>query len=139
MLDDVHQVAEEEGASELDSKQHRMWISELLWNSWTTNVIADMNAFEEETQDNGVILYCIFLCKHIGFTNEVIIASKAQLTKEKLALKNFQFNILKFTTHVRAYICCVEVWQRISLSQFLHKAVLIAVWKTYSPLQTWNT
>jgi hypothetical protein len=104
MLDDVPQVSTDEGAAELASKQHRTWISELLRNSWTPTVIADMSAFEEEIQDDGVILFYVFLREHIGFTNEAIIAAEAQLTKEKLALENFQFNILKFTTHVRTYI-----------------------------------
>jgi hypothetical protein len=104
MLEEVPQVYTDEGASELASKQHRTWISELLCNSWTPNVIADMNAFEEEIQDDGVLLFYVFLREHIGFTNEAIIAAEAQLTKEKLALENFQFNILKFTTHVRTYI-----------------------------------
>jgi hypothetical protein len=104
MLDDVPQVSTDEGASELAYKQHRTWISELLCNSWTSNVVTYMSAFEEEIQDDGVLLFYVFLREHIGFTNEAIIAAEAQLTKEKLALENFQFNILKFTTHVRAYI-----------------------------------
>jgi hypothetical protein len=103
-LDDVPRVSTDEGASKQASKQHHMWISELLHNSWTSNVIADMSAFEEEIQEDGVILFYVFLREHIGFTNEAIIAAEAQLTKEKLALENFQFNILKFTTHVRTYI-----------------------------------
>jgi len=50
------------------------------------------------------LLFYIFLSENIGFTNEAIIAAEAQLTKERLALENFQFNIFKFTTRVRTYI-----------------------------------
>jgi hypothetical protein len=104
MLDNIPLTSTDEGAPELASKQHRMWIAEMLRNSWTSTVASEMNAFEEETQGNGVLLFYIFLCENIGFMNEAIIAAEAQLTKEKLALENFQFDIFKFTTHVRTYI-----------------------------------
>jgi hypothetical protein len=104
MLDDIPLTSTDEGAPELALKQHRIWIAEMLRNSWTSTVASEMNAFEEETQGDGVLLFYIFLCENIGFMNEAIIAAEAQLTKEKLALKNFQFDIFKFTTHVRTYI-----------------------------------
>lgn len=104
MLDDVPLLATDEGAPELASKQHRMWIAEMLQNSWTSTVASEMNAFEEEIQGDGVLLFYIFLCENIGFTNEAIIAAKTQLTKEKLALEHFQFDIFKFMIHVRTYI-----------------------------------
>jgi hypothetical protein len=63
-----------------------------------------MNAFDEETQGDGVLLFYVFLRENVGFTNEAIIAAEQQLTKEKLALTNFQFDIFKFTTHVRTYV-----------------------------------
>jgi len=93
-----------DGAPKLASKQHRTWIAEMLRNSWTSTVASEMNAFEEETQGDGILLFYIFRRKIIGFTNEAIIAAEAQLTREKLALENFQFDIFKFTSHVRAYI-----------------------------------
>jgi hypothetical protein len=40
----------------------------------------------------------------MGQTKEAIIAAEQQLSKDKLALENFNFDILKFTTHVRTYI-----------------------------------
>jgi hypothetical protein len=104
MLDDIPMTSTDEGAPELASKQHRTWIAEMLHNSWTSTVASEMNAFEEETQGDGILLFYIFLRENIGFTNEAIIAAKAQLTKEKLALENFQFDIFKFTTHVCTYI-----------------------------------
>jgi hypothetical protein len=104
MLVDAPQTAEDEGAAELASKQHHTWIAELLRNSWTSQVASEMNAFDEETQNNGVLLFYVFLRENVGFTNEAIIAAEQQLTKEQLALENFQFDIFKFTTHVRTYI-----------------------------------
>jgi len=104
MLDDIPLTSTDEGAPKLASKQHRTWIAEMLRNSWTSTVASEMNAFEEETQGDGILLFYIFLRENIGFTNEAIIAAEAQLTKEKLALENFQFDIFKFTTHVRTYI-----------------------------------
>jgi hypothetical protein len=63
-----------------------------------------MNAFEEETQDDGVLLFYVFLREHVGFSNEAIIAAEQHLSKEQLALENFNFDISKFTTHVCTYV-----------------------------------
>jgi hypothetical protein len=40
---------------ELAFKQHSMWIAELLDNSWSSNVSADMSAFEEKQK--GMVSY----------------------------------------------------------------------------------
>jgi hypothetical protein len=104
MLDAAPQLATDDGAQELASKQHRTWIAEMLRNSWTSNVASEMNAFDEETQGDGVLLFYVFLRENVGFTNEAIIAAEQHLTKERLALENFQFDIFKFTTYVRTYI-----------------------------------
>jgi len=48
MLDEAPQADDDEGARELASKQHAMWIAELLNNSWSDSVAAEMNPFEEE-------------------------------------------------------------------------------------------
>jgi hypothetical protein len=63
-----------------------------------------MSAFDEETQNDGVLLFYIFLRENVGLMNEAILAAEQHLTKERLALENFQFDIFKFTTHVHAYI-----------------------------------
>jgi hypothetical protein len=81
-----------------------MWISELLDNSWSDTVTAEMNAFEEETKGDGILQWYLFLRENMGQTKEAIIAAEQQLSKDKLALENFNFDILKFTTHVRTYI-----------------------------------
>jgi hypothetical protein len=104
MLETVPVTANDDGAFELASKQHRAWIAEMLRNSWTSSVASEMNAFDEETQGDGVLLFYIFLRENVGFTNEAIIAAEQHLTKEMLALENFQYDIYKFTTHVRTYI-----------------------------------
>jgi hypothetical protein len=104
MLDEAPQMADDDGAKELASKQHSMWISELLDNSWSDSVAAEMNAFEEETKGDGILQWYIFLRENMGQTKEAIIAAEQQLSKEKLALENFNHDIQKFTTHVRTYI-----------------------------------
>jgi hypothetical protein len=48
MLNDIPMTSTEEGAPKLASKQHRMWIAEMLRNSWTSTVASEMNAFEED-------------------------------------------------------------------------------------------
>jgi hypothetical protein len=67
-------------------------------------VASEMNAFEEETSGDGILMYYVFLRENIGFTKEAIIAAEAQLTKDKLALETFQYDIFKFSKHVRTYI-----------------------------------
>jgi hypothetical protein len=104
MLDTAPQTRDDEGAKELASKQHSMWIAELLDNSWSDQVTSDMSAFEEETMGDGILLFYVFLREHVGYTKEAIIAAEQQLTKEKLALDNFQHDIGKFTAHVRLHI-----------------------------------
>jgi hypothetical protein len=104
LLDNAPQTAGQDGAKELASKQHSMWISELLDNSWSDTVTAEMNAFEEETKGDGILQWYLFLRENMGQTKEAIIAAEQQLSKEKLALENFNFDILKFTTHVHTYI-----------------------------------
>ena len=104
MLNEAPQTADQDGAKELASKQHSMWISELLDNSWSDTVTAEMNAFEEETKGDGILQWYIFLRENMGQTKEAIIAAEQQLSKDKLALENFNFDIQKFTTHVRTYI-----------------------------------
>jgi hypothetical protein len=66
LLDEAPQLDNDEGAPELASKQHRMWIADMLRNSWTATVASEMNAFEEETQGDGVLLFYVFLREHIG-------------------------------------------------------------------------
>jgi len=63
-----------------------------------------MNAFEEETKGDGILLFHIFLREYVGYTKEAVIAAEQQLTKEKLALENFNHDITKFTSHVRTHI-----------------------------------
>jgi hypothetical protein len=104
MLVTLPEEANEEGAQELASKQHRTWIAELLWNSWTSSVAYDMASFDEETQGDGVLLFYVFLREHVGFSNEALIVAEQNLTKDKLALENFHYDITKFAAHVCTYI-----------------------------------
>jgi hypothetical protein len=61
MLVHVPPYANDNGAQELASKQHRTWIAEMLQNSWMDNVASEMTSFEEETQGDGVLLFYVFL------------------------------------------------------------------------------
>ncbi len=63
MLNNLPETANDEGATELASKQHRIWILELLRNSWSSTVASKMNALEEETLGDGIIMYYVFLRK----------------------------------------------------------------------------
>jgi hypothetical protein len=89
MLDEAPQTKDDDGARELASKQHGMWIAELSDNSWSDQVTSDMSAFEEETVGDGILLFYVFLRENVGYMKEAIIATEQQLTKEKLALENF--------------------------------------------------
>ncbi len=63
-----------------------------------------MNTFKEKTQGDGILLFYIFLWEKNGFMNEAIIAVEQHVTKEWLAMENFQFDIFKGTIHVHTYI-----------------------------------
>ncbi|MFN9960059.1 MAG: hypothetical protein ACK55I_43805, partial [bacterium] len=65
MLCKQPQSKEDDESSKLVSKQHGMWIAELLENSWSDEVRAEMNAFKEETKSDMILLYCIFLCEYV--------------------------------------------------------------------------
>jgi hypothetical protein len=86
MLNEPPQVSTDDGAKELASKQHSMWITELLDNSCSSNVSADMSAFKKETKGDGILLFYVFLWENVGYTKEAIIAAEQQHTKEKLSL-----------------------------------------------------
>jgi hypothetical protein len=95
---------EDDGASKLASKQHRTWIAELLYASWSPTIVSEITAFDEETLGDGILLFYPFMRENIGFTNEALIAAEQQLTKDKLALENFHFDIFKVTAHVHTNI-----------------------------------
>lgn len=81
-----------------------MWIAELLDNRWSNQVISDISAFEKESKGDGILQFYVFLHENIGYTKEAIILAEQQLTKEKLALENFDYDISKFTNHARTYL-----------------------------------
>jgi len=58
-----------------------MWIAELLDNSWSSNISAEMSAFEEETKGDAILLFYVFLRENAGYTKEEIIAVEQQLSK----------------------------------------------------------
>ncbi len=104
ILNEPPQTSNDVGAWELACKQHSMWIAELLDNSWSANVSANMSSFEEETEGNGILLFYVFLHENVRYTKEAIIAAEQQLSKEKLSLENFYHNIGQFTKHAYIYL-----------------------------------
>jgi hypothetical protein len=86
MLNDPPLTSNDDGAKELASKQHSMWIAKLLDNSWSSNVLAEISAYEEETKGNRILLFHVFLCENVRYTKEAIIAAEQQLSEEKLQL-----------------------------------------------------
>jgi hypothetical protein len=73
LLEELPTTREDDGASELASKQHRTWIAELLYASWLPTVVSEMTAFDEETLGDGILLFYVFMRENIGFTNEALI------------------------------------------------------------------
>jgi hypothetical protein len=67
-----------------------MWIVELLENSWSESVFTKIKAFKEDMKGDRIVLFFVFIFReNIGYTNEAIIAAEQELTREKLALENF--------------------------------------------------
>jgi hypothetical protein len=56
-LDIPPTASDDDGALELASKQHSMWIAELLDNSWSDQVTSDMSAFNEDTKGDGILMF----------------------------------------------------------------------------------
>jgi len=69
LLEELPTTREDDGASELASKQHRTWIAELLYASWLPTIVSEMTAFDVETLGDGILLFYVFMRENIGFTN----------------------------------------------------------------------
>ena len=72
MLEVVPVTAEDDGAKDLASKQHGMWIAELLDNSWCKTVSTEMSAYNEETKGDGILTFSIFLREYVGLSKEAL-------------------------------------------------------------------
>lgn len=75
MLDEAPQATNNDGTKELASKQHAMWIAELLENIWSDSVIVEMIFFGDNTKGDGILQFYVFLHENIGHTKEAIIAA----------------------------------------------------------------
>jgi hypothetical protein len=67
VLDHVH-GARDPLAKHYSSKQHCSWIEELIKNSITSNIHSAFEAYEEDHDGNGVVLYYCFLKDYSGAT-----------------------------------------------------------------------
>jgi hypothetical protein len=91
-----------EASKKLVSFQNRQWIYVLLQNVWTVTMKSIMSRFQEQHNNDGVILWFCFLQCFAGTTCENLIEAYSQLSESKLQLSNFNGNVLHFTNAIRA-------------------------------------
>jgi hypothetical protein len=91
----------------LVSYQNREWIYVLLMNVWSLTVQAIMDRYQENHDQDGVVLWFCFLQAFAGTTTANVIQANAMLLDSKLQLHLFNNNILNFTNYVRAPNRCL--------------------------------
>jgi hypothetical protein len=90
-----------EASKKLVSFQNRQWIYVLLQNVWTLAMKELMSRFQEQHDQDGVILWFCFLQRFAGTSTENLIEACSQLSESKLQISNFQGNVLHFTNAIR--------------------------------------
>lgn len=88
-------------AGYLVSFQNRQWIYVLLLNTWSSNMKLIMQRYQEQHDQDGVLLYYLFLQHFAGTTTENLIEAYTQLQDSKLQLSLYQGNVLNFTNAIR--------------------------------------
>jgi hypothetical protein len=88
-------------ASYLVSFQNRQWIYVLLQNTWSSNMKLIMQRYQELHEEDGVLLYFLFLQHFAGTTTENLIEAYSQLQDSKVQLTLYQGNVLNFTNALR--------------------------------------
>jgi len=76
----------------------------LLQTVWTATMKAIISHFQEQHDQDGIVLWFCFLQRFTGTTTENLIEAYLQLSESKLQLSNFHGNILNFTNAVRTPI-----------------------------------
>ena len=66
------------------SKQHGSWIAEFIKNSITSNVHATLEAYEEDHDGDGIVLFFCFLQEFSGATCEALVLAEEALHPMKL-------------------------------------------------------
>jgi hypothetical protein len=81
--------------------QNRQWIYVLLQNTWTPEMKVIMQRYQELHDQDGVLLFFLFLQHFAGTTTENLIEAYSQLSDSKLQLSLYQGNVLQFTNAIR--------------------------------------
>jgi hypothetical protein len=69
---------------------------------WTANMKCIMLRYRKLHEEDGVLLYFLFLQHFAGTTTKNIIDAYSSLSENKLKLSLFQGNVLEFTNFIRA-------------------------------------
>ncbi len=91
-----------EASKKLVSFQNRQWMYVLLQNVCTITMKSIMSRFQEQHNNDSVILWFCFLQCFAGTTRGNLIKAYSQLSESKLQLSSFNGNVLHFTNAIRA-------------------------------------
>jgi hypothetical protein len=97
-------TARDPAAVPFASKQHRSWIAEFIKNSITSNVRSTLEAYEEDHDGDGVVLFFCFLQEYSGATREALVLAEEALHPLNLSLSNFNQDIKAFTNYCRLHL-----------------------------------
>ncbi len=89
----------------LVSFQNCQWIYVLLQNTWSPEMKVKMQRYQELHNQDGVLLFFLFLQHFAGTTTEDLIDAYSQLSDSKLQLSLYQGNVLDFTNAIRVPVC----------------------------------
>jgi hypothetical protein len=97
-------TARDPAAPHYASKQHRSWIAEFIKNSITSTVRSTLDAYEEDHDGDGVVLFFCFLQEFAGATREALVLAEEALHPMKLRLSNFNQDVKAFTSYCRLHL-----------------------------------
>jgi hypothetical protein len=80
-------TARDPAAVHFASKQHRSWIHEFIRNSITSNVCSTLEAYDEDHDGDGIVLYYCFLQEFSGATWEVLVLTEEALCEHTRILR----------------------------------------------------
>jgi hypothetical protein len=86
------------------SSNNRSWIAEFIKNSIMSNVHATLEAYEEDHDGDGIVLFFCFLQEFSGATHEALVLAEEALHPMKLRLLNFNQDVKAFTTYCRLHL-----------------------------------
>jgi hypothetical protein len=97
-------TARDPTASHFASKQHQSWIHEFIRNSITLNVRSTLEAYDEDHDGDGIVLYYCFLQEFSGATREALVLAEEALHPMKFQPINFNQDIKAFTSYCRLHL-----------------------------------